>query len=79
MFMNLKILLILIAGPLFLIGVIGHIVVRLKLRPGNREMEESYYEFEDRHPAFRRYEFWSRLMIALIAASMLMLFLVIAL
>lgn len=79
MLTNLKIILVLLAGPAFLIGIAGYLIVRLKLRPGSKEMEETYWEFEDSHPAFRRYHFWSRLTLTLIVISMLLLFLVIAL
>ena len=70
---------IFLAVPVFLIGTVGYLIVRLKLRPGEKEWDETYYEFEDRHPAFRRYELWSRITLALVILSMLLIFLVIAL
>ena len=79
MITHLKILLILLGGPAFLIGTVGYLTVRLKLRPGDKEMEETYYEFEDQHPAFHRYETWSRITLGLIILSMLCMFLTIAL
>ena len=77
--MNGKTILILVAGLAFLLGFAGYLFVRLKLRPGRKEWEETYYEFENQHPAFQRYEFWSRITLALIILSMLLLFLAIAL
>ncbi len=79
MLANLKVILVLLAGPAFLIGIAGYLIVRLKLRPGPDEMEETYWEFEDAHPAFRRYYLWSRITLTLIFLSMLLLFLAIAL
>lgn len=79
MLTNLKIILVLLAGPAFLIGIAGYLIVRLKLRPGDRELEETYYEFEDSHPVFRRYHLWSRVTLTLVVLSMLLLFLAIAL
>ncbi len=79
MLMNLKILLLLLAGPAFLIGAGGYLFVRLRFRPDDQETEEIYYEFEERHPVFRRYAFWSRFTLGLVILSMLLLFLAIAL
>ena len=74
-----KLVLIFITVPLFLIGVGGYVLVRLKLRPGEKETEQTYYEYEERHQAFRRYELWSRFTLTLIVLSMLLAFLVITL
>ena len=79
MLMDLKILLLLLAGPCFLLGVGGYLFVRRRLRPDEKETEETYYEFEEQHPAFRRYGFWSRFTLGLVVLSMLLLFLAIAL
>lgn len=79
MFTLLKTIMMFLSVPVFLIGTAGYWFVRLKLRPREKDMEETYYEFEDRHPAFRRYEFWSRITLTLVVLSMLLIFLVIAL
>lgn len=77
--MNLKILLMLLAGPIFLFGLTGYLIVRRKLRPGDKELEETWYESEDRHPAIDRYETWRRITLGLVVLSMLLLFLAVVL
>ncbi|MHC4489414.1 MAG: hypothetical protein ACYS9C_06905 [Planctomycetota bacterium] len=50
-----------IAGPLFLISIVAHLYVRLRLRPKeNSGLEDYYHEFEDQQPDFVRYAKWSR-------------------
>jgi len=69
----------LIAGPLLLISVAIHIYVRIRLRPGDdSDLDDYYYEFEEQHPAYARYLFWSRITFAAIALATLLLFLAIA-
>ena len=62
-------------GILFLISAIGHIYVRIRLRPGDSELEEYYYEFEDQHPAMVRYTKWSRITFAGAVIGALLVFL----
>jgi hypothetical protein len=64
-----------IAGPLFLISVIGHLYVRSRLRPKEgSDLDDHYYEFEDRHPGYARYLKWSKITFAAVVISMLLLF-----
>ncbi len=64
-----------IAGPLFLISVAAHLYVRLRLRPkGDSDLDDYYYEFEDRHPAYARYLKWSKITFAAAIIAMLALF-----
>lgn len=68
-----------IAGPLFLISIAGHLYVRIRLRPkDDSDLDEYYYEFEDQHPGYAKYTKWSRItfMGAVIAALLLFLALV---
>ncbi|MCF7956805.1 MAG: hypothetical protein K9M75_13460 [Phycisphaerae bacterium] len=68
-----NVILMLIAGPLFLVSLGGHIYVKLKLRP-NDDIDEYHYEFEDHHPDFARYEKWSKITFAGAVIAALLLF-----
>jgi len=68
-----NIILMLIAGPLFLVSLVGHIYVKLKMRPGD-DIDEYHYEFEEHHPDFARYEKWSRITFASAVIAVLLLF-----
>ncbi|RKY07203.1 MAG: hypothetical protein DRP65_10710 [Planctomycetota bacterium] len=63
-----------IAGPLFLISLIAHLYVKIRLRPkSNSDFDDYYYEFEDRHPDFARYTKWSQItFVAAIIAALLL-------
>lgn len=64
-----------IAGPLFVVSLIAHLYVKLRLRPkGDSELDDYYYEFEDRHPGYARYLRWSRITFAAAVVAMLLLF-----
>ena len=67
-------ILYIIAGPLFLISVAAHLYVRIRLRPGDCDLDDYYYEFEDAHPAYARYKKWSKVTFTAIAISVLLLF-----
>jgi hypothetical protein len=72
-------ILYLIGGPLLLISVAAHIYVRIRLRPrDDSDLDDYYYEFEEQHPAYAKYLFWSRITFAAIALATLLLFFAIA-
>ena len=74
--MILKFLFILTGGFLFLISLIAHFYVKIKLRPGpDSDLDDHYYEFEDSHPELARYEKWSGITFTAIVISMLLMFL----
>ena len=64
----------LIAGPMFMISIVAHIWVKLRMRPG-ADLDEYHYEFEDHHPGYARHEKWSRITFAAAVISALCLFL----
>ncbi|RKY07102.1 MAG: hypothetical protein DRP66_07430 [Planctomycetota bacterium] len=65
-----------IAGPMFVIAIVAHIRVKLRMRPGaDSDLDEYHYEFEDHHPGYARYEKWSRITFAAAVISALCLFL----
>ena len=64
-----------IAGPLFLISICGHIYVKVWMkREYDSDLDDYYYEFEDRHPALAGYNKWSQITFAGAALSALVLF-----
>lgn len=64
-----------IAGPLFLISLAAYLYVRLRLRPKDRsDLDDYYYEFEDRHPAYAGYLKWSKITFSAAVIAMLLLF-----
>ncbi len=64
-----------IAGPLFLISIVAHFYVRLRLHPKeNSDLEDYYHEFEDQQPDFVRYVKWSRTTFIAAATGALLLF-----
>jgi hypothetical protein len=71
-----KLILFIIAGPLFLISAAVHIYVKIKMkRDADAKDDEIYYEFEDEHPVIKRYNKWSSLTFAAACAAALLLFL----
>ena len=69
-------MLYLAGGFLFLLSSAAHLYVRVHLRPGGRsDLDDYYYEFEDRHPAYARYTRWLQLSLGGAALGVLMLFL----
>ena len=65
-----------IAGPLFLISIIAHFYVKLRLRPKeNQDSDDDfYYEFEDQQLDVARYNKWSRITFTAAALGVLLLF-----
>ena len=70
-----KIVLCMIAAPLFLIAVGAHIYVKIKLNPkDDPELDDYYYEFEDSHPGLAKYHKWSRITFTAAVLTALLLF-----
>ena len=77
---TLQLILILTAGPLFLVAIGANIFVKIKLRPRDDSgLDEYHFEFEDHHPELARYTKWSHITFAAAVVSALLLFLAIAL
>jgi hypothetical protein len=73
----LRALLCILGGGIFTAAVFLHLYARLKLRPRRleeAELDQAYWEFEDEHPAYRRYAQWLRVTFAMAAAGALLLF-----
>ena len=75
-----KTILLLIAGPLFLLSLAAYIYVQIRLRPRpGSDWEDYYHEFEDQHPTLARYNKFSKITFAAAAIAALLLFLTLVL
>ena len=78
--MNIVTVIYLIACPMFFISFVGHLFVKMKLRPGKgSELDDYYYEFEDQHPDMIRYEKWSKITLVSTTIFVLMIFIAVVL
>jgi hypothetical protein len=48
--------------------------VQLRFKPDNDELDDYFWEVEDRHPGLARYNKWSRITLTATAAAALLLF-----
>lgn len=74
-----KLLCLLIGAPLFLIGAVLHVMVRVKMKSSSDELDEIYYEFEVSQPDYARHSNWYKWSLWLVSASILLIFLGVAL
>jgi hypothetical protein len=72
--MHIRVLALLIAGPLFLVSLGAYIYVQIRLKPDSEELEDYFWEVEDRHPQLARYNRWSRITLGVSAVSAMVLF-----
>lgn len=73
--MNIKLLIILVAVPLFILSTAGYIFIKLKLKPKDSELDDYYWEVEDRQPGYAEYNKYSQWTFMGVVISMLLLFL----
>ncbi len=67
-------ILCIIASFLFVISLVAHIYVKLRLRPKEgSDLDDYYYEFEDQHPGFAKYTKWSKITFTAVVISMLLI------
>ncbi len=69
---------LLLGAPLFLGAVVAHIAVRIRMRSQGDGLDEIYHEFEEEDPSYARYLTWYKWTLWLISASLLLLFLGVA-
>ena len=68
-------LLYVIGGFGFMVSIIAHLYVKLRLRPkGESDIDDYYYEFEHTHPDLARYEKWSQITFSAVVISVLLIF-----
>jgi hypothetical protein len=72
--MRIRVLILLLAGPLFLISIGAYVYVQLRLKPDRDELNDYFWEVEDRYPGLARYNKWSRITLAAAALAALLLF-----
>jgi hypothetical protein len=70
-----KVLIALIAGPLFLLSFGAYVYVRIYMRPKENDDIEQFAEIEEYHPDYAKYLKWSRITLAAASISALLLFL----
>jgi len=71
-----KIFLIVFGSILFIVSVIAHLYVKIKLRPKqDSDFDEIYWEFEDTHTGFAKYNRLSQITFTGIVIGTLALFL----
>jgi hypothetical protein len=74
----LKIVIILISGPMFLISFLGYLYITFKLRSlYDDDLDDYYYELEDKHPGLAKFNKWSKISLTIAIVSALMFFIVI--
>ena len=59
---------------MFLVSIGSYVYVQLRLKPDGDELDDYFWEVEDRHPGLVRYNQWSRVTMTATAASALLLF-----
>jgi len=72
--MHIRVLILLLAGPLFLVSIGSYVYVQLRLKPDSDELDDYFWEVEDRHPGLARYNKWSRITLAAAALAAMLLF-----
>ena len=71
-----KIILLSIGSLLFIVSTVAHIYVKLKLRPKqDSDFDKIYWEFEDTHEGFSRYDKLSQITFAGAVIGAILLFL----
>jgi hypothetical protein len=73
-----KTLCVLLGATLFLIAVVAHVLVRKRLTSKRSDLGEAYYEFEETDPAYSRTMRWYRWTLLVASASLLLLFIGVA-
>lgn len=64
-----------IAGPMFVVSFGSYLYLSRKLKKEyDPDLDDYYYEVEDRHPALAKYNKWSKITFAIAALSVLLLF-----
>jgi hypothetical protein len=70
---------IVIGSLLFIVSIVAHIYVKIKFRPKHdSDFDEIYWEFEETHPDFARYNRLSQITFAGMVLGTLLLFLAMA-
>ena len=64
-----------IAVPTFLIALIAYLYIEFRLRPKHQsDFDDYYYELEDHHPGYARYQKWSQIVFTVTVLAALAIF-----
>ena len=73
-----KPIIILIAGPMFLLAISAHLYIKFAMRKQyDSDLDDYYYEVEGSHPAIAKYEKWSKITFSAAVISALLMLLVV--
>ncbi len=73
-----KAIIVLIAGPMFLLAISAHMYIKLVMRKQyDNDLDDYYYEVEDHHPAIAKYEKWSKITFSVAVIAALLMFLMV--
>jgi len=73
-----KAIIVLIAGPMFLLAISAHMYIKLVMRKQyDNDLDDYYYEVEDHHPAIAKYEKWSKITFSAAVIAALLMFLMV--
>ena len=73
--MDLSLIMLLIAGPLFLVSIVANIFVKITMRPKqDSDFDDYYYEVEDQHPGYAKYKKYSQITYTTAIIAVLLLF-----
>ena len=71
-----KLILYIIAWPMFIVSFGSYLYLSRKLKKEyDHDLDDYYYEVEDRHPGLIKYNKWSKITFAVAVLSTLLLFL----
>ena len=71
---GMRLWLIIVGGLGLVLSAAAHIYVRLRMRPPE-DLDGIYHEFEEQHPAYRRYIRWLHWTLGAASIAVLLLFL----
>ncbi|MHC5074028.1 MAG: hypothetical protein ACYTFE_04295 [Planctomycetota bacterium] len=73
-----KIVIILLSAPLFLLSFLGYLYITFKLRSlYDEDLDEYFYELEDKHPGLAKFHKWSKITLSTAIVSALLFFIAI--
>jgi len=75
-----KIVLILISAPVFMMAAVVHIIIKVRLNTKNNpDIDDYYYEFEEQEPKLAAYKKYTSITFTIMIVAALLLFLAIML
>ena len=70
--------LVILGGSGLVLGAVAHLYVRLRMKPPE-DLDDYYHEFEEQHPAYRRYLQWRQWTMGVASLGTMLLFLALVL